>query len=53
MKKLMVLLLVLTCKISFAQNCSQFVNNVNGKKLTYISQDAKGKLQMTAVYVTT
>lgn len=53
MKKLMVLLLVLTCKISFAQNCSQFVNNVNGKKLTYVSQDAKGKQQMTAVYVST
>ncbi|HEX8021551.1 hypothetical protein [Mucilaginibacter sp.] len=52
MKKLIVLLLMLICKIGFAQNCSQFVNNVNGKKLTYVSQDAKGKPQMTAVYVT-
>jgi hypothetical protein len=53
MKKILVLLFMLICKIGLAQNCSQFVNNVNGKKLTYISQDAKGKPQMTAVYVTT
>ncbi|WP_426584669.1 hypothetical protein [Mucilaginibacter sp. R-33] len=53
MKRLTVLLLVLICRIGFAQNCSQFVNNVNGKKLTYINQDAKGKQQMTAVYTTT
>jgi len=53
MKKLIVLLFMLICKIGFAQNCSQFVNNVNGKKLTYINQDAKGKQQMTAVYTTT
>ncbi|MFC0516321.1 hypothetical protein ACFFGT_19035 [Mucilaginibacter angelicae] len=53
MKKIMILLLVLFCKAGIAQNCSQFVNNVNGKKLTYISQDAKGNKQMTAVYVTT
>lgn len=53
MKKLLVLLFMLICKIGFAQNCSQFVNNVNGKKLTYLSQDAKGKPQTTAVYVST
>jgi hypothetical protein len=53
MKKILVLLFMLICKIGLAQNCSQFVNNVNGKKLTYVSQDAKGKPQMTAVYVTT
>jgi hypothetical protein len=55
MKKLMFLLLctVICCNAATAQNCSQFVNNVNGKKLTYVNMDAKNKLQMTAVYVTT
>jgi len=53
MKKLFFLALLLCSKAVIAQDCSQFVNNVNGKKLTYISQDAKGKQQITAVYTTT
>lgn len=36
-----------------AQDCSTFVNSENGKKLTYVDQDAKGKPQMTVVYTTT
>jgi archaellum component FlaF (FlaF/FlaG flagellin family) len=52
MKKFIVMLLctAVCCGTAAAQNCSQFVNSVNGKKLTYINQDAKGNLQMTAVY---
>lgn len=36
-----------------AQDCSQFINNVNGKKLSYIYQDAKGNPEMTANYTST
>jgi hypothetical protein len=53
MKKIMLLLLVLYCKTAIAQNCSQFINNTNGKTLTYINLDAKGNQQITAIYTTT
>ncbi|WP_184545375.1 hypothetical protein [Mucilaginibacter sp. FT3.2] len=55
MKKLMFVLLcnLAFCHVAIAQNCSQFVNKADGKKLSYVSLDAKGKLQMTAVYLTT
>jgi hypothetical protein len=55
MKKFIAMLLCIavTCGTAAAQNCSQFVNSVNGKKLTYINQDAKGNQQMTAVYTST
>lgn len=52
MKKIFTLLLGVAalCATATAQDCSQFVNNVNGKKLTYINLDAKNMQQMTAVY---
>jgi hypothetical protein len=53
MKKIIFLLLTLYCKTAIAQNCSQFINNTNGKTLTYINLDAKGKQQITAIYTTT
>jgi hypothetical protein len=55
MRKLIALLALTTffCADVLAQDCSTFVNSENGKKLTYISQDAKGKPQMTVVYTTT
>ncbi|MEO3404395.1 hypothetical protein AAFN85_10855 [Mucilaginibacter sp. CAU 1740] len=53
MKKLIIILLALWCNNSIAQNCSQFINNTNGKTLTYINLDAKGKQQITAIYTTT
>lgn len=55
MKKLMLVLLcnLLVSYAAIAQNCSEFVNKANGKKLSYVSQDAKGKTQMTVVYLTT
>ena len=55
MKKLAALLTLITVisvKAS-AQDCSKFVNSANGRKLTYVNQDAKGNQQMTAVYTTT
>jgi hypothetical protein len=55
MKKLFSLLLFMVALYigAKAQDCGQFVNNVNGKKLTYINQDAKGNPQMTAIYTST
>ena len=55
MKKSFTLLffIVVSSAVSLAQDCNQFINNVNGKKLTYMSQDAKGNQQMTAVYTST
>ena len=55
MKKFFSLLLFIVAlyTAATAQDCGQFVNNVNGKKLTYINQDAKGNPQMTAVYTST
>ncbi len=52
MKKIFTLLLfiVVLNVAAVAQDCSQFVNNANGKKLTYINLNAKGNQQMTAVY---
>jgi len=49
---LLALTVVLCCAVK-AQDCAQFINNVNGKKLTYVNQDAKGNPQMTAVYTST
>lgn len=34
---------ILFAQFSLAQNCSQFINAVNGKKLVYANLDAKGK----------
>jgi hypothetical protein len=55
MKKLTTLLTLITviCIKVSAQDCSKFVSSANGRKLTYISQDAKGNKQMTAVYTST
>jgi hypothetical protein len=55
MKKSIVLLTLITvfCLKASAQDCNGFVNSVNGKKLTYINQDAKGNQQMTAIYTST
>ncbi|SEP20077.1 hypothetical protein [Mucilaginibacter sp. OK283] len=55
MKKLIILLLCAAIggHTANAQSCNQFVNNVNGKKLSYINHDAKGQPQMTAVYTST
>lgn len=52
MKKMITLLFcTLVCgRTATAQNCSQFISDVNGKKLSYLYHDAKGKPQMTAVY---
>jgi len=52
MKKLIILLLCAAIgrHTVNAQSCNQFVNNVEGKKLSYINHDAKGQPQMTAVY---
>ena len=54
MKKLTTLLALTTmlCVKVLAQDCSTFLNSENGKKLTYVNQDAKGNQQMTAVYTT-
>lgn len=40
-------------QMASAQNCSQFVNALNGKTLTYSNQDAKGKEQQKLIYTTT
>lgn len=55
MKKLIILLLCAAVggHIAKAQNCNQFVNNMDGKKLSYINRDAKGQPQVTAVYTGT
>ena len=46
-------LIIFFCVSVAAQDCSTFVNGANGKKLTYINQDAKGNKQMTMVYTAT
>lgn len=39
--------------LSMAQNCSQFINAVNGKKLVYANLDAKGRGQGKIIYAST
>ena len=55
MKKLFILLVVLFFGNQFvnAQNCNQFIGTVNGKKLTYLNQDAKGNAQGKLIYTAT
>ncbi|QEC78986.1 TapB family protein [Mucilaginibacter ginsenosidivorax] len=55
MKKLIILLLCTAVGMhtTSAQTCNQFINNVDGKKLSYINHDARGQQQMTAVYTST
>ncbi len=47
MKKisLSVIATIMAMQFAIAQNCSQFINAVNGKKLVYANLDAKGKGQ--------
>ncbi|WP_183559064.1 hypothetical protein [Mucilaginibacter sp. SP1R1] len=47
MKKVLLVSSFLVWSLQFvsAQNCSQFVGNVNGKKLVYLNKDAKGNEQ--------
>jgi len=53
MKRLFILfVLCLGLQIAFAQNCSQFINAVNGKKLVYVNLDSKGN-PMGKIAITT
>ena len=55
MKKIMLITmsLLMIVQLASAQNCSQFINALNGKKLTYSNQNAKGKEQGKLIYTTT
>jgi hypothetical protein len=55
MKKIMLTIipLLMMVQLASAQNCSQFINALNGKKLTYSNQDAKGEEQGKLIYTTT
>lgn len=55
MKKLFILLFILFSGNQFvnAQNCNQFIGTVNGKKLIYLNQDAKGNAQGKLIYTAT
>jgi hypothetical protein len=55
MKKLLFAMLVYATgiQISTAQDCGQFINAVNGKKLIYTNLDPKGKEQGRVSYTTT
>lgn len=55
MKKLLLtaMAVVVLMQFSVAQNCSQFINAVNGKKLVYANLDAKSKGQGKINYTTT
>ncbi|WPU91990.1 hypothetical protein SNE25_21975 [Mucilaginibacter sabulilitoris] len=55
MKKLFILVVLFIFCNQFvnAQNCNQFVGTVNGKKLIYLNQDAKGNAQGKLIYTAT
>jgi hypothetical protein len=54
MKKLILTLVTLAAclQITSAQTCSQFINTLNGKKLTYANLNTEGKSQGKLVYGT-
>jgi hypothetical protein len=47
------LAVIVFAQLGMAQDCSQFINAVNGKKLVYANMDAKGKNAGTFNYTTT
>jgi hypothetical protein len=55
MKKIIAILTLLLwgAQFALAQNCNQFIGTVNGKKLTYLNQDAKGNSQGKLIYTAT
>jgi hypothetical protein len=54
MKKIITLLILLGGALfASAQNCNQFIGTVNGKKLIYLNQDAKGNSQGKLIYTAT
>ena len=55
MKKILftAIAVMMIAHLSMAQNCPQFINAVNGKKLVYANLDAKGKGQGKIIYAST
>jgi hypothetical protein len=55
MKKILLaaIAMVMGMHLSMAQNCAQFINAVNGKKMVYSNMDAKGREQGKFNYTST